>query len=60
MAVLGSPSLVLLREIPCHREMMEEVVRTSRASGNLTHDAHIAALCLERWVPESSPETVTS
>jgi predicted nucleic acid-binding protein len=28
------------------------VVRTGRAKGNLIHDAHIAALCLEHGVSE--------
>ena len=31
---------------------MEEVIRTSGVSGNLVHDAHIAALYLEHGVTE--------
>jgi toxin-antitoxin system PIN domain toxin len=50
--ILGSPSLVLLSETDRHAEVMEEVVRASAATGNLVHDAHIAALCLEHGVSE--------
>jgi len=51
-AVLGSPSLVLLSETSRHPEIMEAVVRGSGVTGNLVHDAHIAALCLEHGVSE--------
>jgi len=51
-AVLGSPSLILLSETPRHAEVMRAVVRESGATGNLIHDAHIAALCLEHGVTE--------
>lgn len=51
-AVLGSPSLVLLSETARHGEVMDAVVRESGATGNLMHDAHIAALCLEHGVTE--------
>lgn len=51
-AILASPSLVLLAETPRHAEVMEEVIRASAASGNLMHDAHIAALCLEHGITE--------
>ena len=51
-AVLASPSLVLLSETPRHAEVMHAVVRESGATGNLLHDAHIAALCLEHGVTE--------
>jgi hypothetical protein len=51
-AVLASPSLVLLAETPRHAEVMQAVVRESGATGNLIHDAHIAALCLEHGVTE--------
>ena len=50
--VLASPSLRLLHETPRHQEVMEEVIRISGVSGNLVHDAHIAALCLEHGVTE--------
>ncbi|MCH7475269.1 MAG: PIN domain-containing protein [Gemmatimonadetes bacterium] len=51
-AVLASPSLVLLSETPRHADVMDAVVRSSGATGNLIHDAHIAALCLEHGVTE--------
>lgn len=51
-AVLASPSLVLLAETPRHAAVMEGVVSQSGATGNLIHDAHIAALCLEHGVSE--------
>ena len=50
--LLESPSLLLLSETNRHREVMERVVRRARATGNLIHDAHIAALCLEHGVGE--------
>jgi toxin-antitoxin system PIN domain toxin len=51
-AVLASPSLVLLSETPRHAEVMDAVVRESGVTGNLVHDAHIAALCIEHGVSE--------
>ena len=51
-ALLASPSLVLLSETPRHGEVMDSVVRHAGASGNLMHDAHIAALCIEHGVTE--------
>ena len=50
--VLASPSLVLLGETPRHAEVMATVVAASGVTGNLIHDAHIAALCLEHGVSE--------
>lgn len=50
--ILDSPSLVLLSESRRHREVMEDVLRGSEVRGNPTHDAHIAALCLEHGVTE--------
>ena len=50
--LLESPSLVLLSETHRHKEVMERVVRAAGAAGNLVHDAHIAALCLEHGVSE--------
>ena len=50
--ILNSPSLRLLQETPRHMQVMEEVMRESKATGNLVHDAHIAALCLEHGVSE--------
>lgn len=51
-AILGSPSLVLLSETPRHAEVLEAVIQESGVSGNLVHDAHIVALCLEHGVSE--------
>ncbi len=47
-----SATLVLLRETDRHLQVMETVMRQSGATGNLVHDAHIAALCLEHGVSE--------
>jgi hypothetical protein len=51
-SVLASPSLVLLSETSHHHAVLEQVVQQSRVSGNLIHDAHIVALCLEHGVSE--------
>jgi toxin-antitoxin system PIN domain toxin len=51
-AILASPSLMLLSETPRHAEVMNAVVRDSGVTGNLIHDAHIAALCLEHGISE--------
>lgn len=50
--VLSSPSLHLLHETARHRRFLHEVIGSSGATGNLIHDAHIAALCLEHGVSE--------
>lgn len=50
--ILDSPSLILLNETERHPDIMAQVVRESEATGNLIHDAHIAALCLEHGVAE--------
>lgn len=51
-AVLDSPSLLLLTETPRHFKVMETILRDSGVTGNLIHDAHIAALCVEHGVTE--------
>jgi uncharacterized protein len=51
-AILASPSLVLLSETSRHAETCIAVMQESGASGNLVHDAHIAALCLEHGVSQ--------
>jgi uncharacterized protein len=51
-ALLASPSLVLLAETARHADVFLETIRQSGAIGNLVHDAHIAALCLEHGVSE--------
>jgi toxin-antitoxin system PIN domain toxin len=50
--ILASPTLVLLSETERHAEVMAAVVRESAVTGNLIHDAHIAALCIEHGVSE--------
>jgi uncharacterized protein len=50
--ILTSPALVLLSETARHSEVLREVVSKSGATGNLVHDAHIAALCIEHGVSE--------
>ena len=49
-SILTSPSLSVLAETGSHLAMLERVVRQSGATGNLIHDAHIVALCLEHGV----------
>lgn len=50
--ILASPSLILLSETDRHAEVMNSVVDASAVTGNLIHDAHIAALCIEHGVSE--------
>jgi predicted nucleic acid-binding protein len=50
--LLASPSLVLLSETARHMEIADRLIKESGVSGNLVHDAHIAALCLEHGVKE--------
>ena len=50
--ILDAPGLHLLSETRRHRALMTELVRETGVSGNLVHDAHIAALCLEHGVRE--------
>ncbi|MFN2442289.1 MAG: TA system VapC family ribonuclease toxin [Thermoanaerobaculia bacterium] len=50
--ILASPTLVLLAETDRHPDILQRVVRDSGVTGNLLHDAHIAALCIEHGVSE--------
>jgi toxin-antitoxin system PIN domain toxin len=50
--VLASPSLVLLTETVRHPSVLDQTIRQAAATGNLIHDAHIAALCLEHGISE--------
>ena len=50
--VLTSPLLILLAETGRHPSVLDRTVRQAGATGNLIHDAHIAALCLEHGVSE--------
>jgi toxin-antitoxin system PIN domain toxin len=47
-----SPSLIMLGDGPGHLRHMTKTLRESAATGNLVHDGHIAALCLEHGVSE--------
>ena len=50
--ILASPTLTILGEGPVHRSHFRRCVLDSRATGNLVHDAHIAALAIEHGVTE--------
>jgi uncharacterized protein len=50
--IVASPSLMLLSETSRHLDVMAGVLKGSGVAGNLVHDAHIAALCLEHGVSE--------
>jgi toxin-antitoxin system PIN domain toxin len=50
--LLQAPTLILLNETTRHIEIMTEILKESGVSGNLIHDAHIAALCIEHGVTE--------
>ena len=47
-----SPSLKMIGDGPGHIRYLLRAVRESGATGNLVHDAHIAALCIEHGVSE--------
>jgi toxin-antitoxin system PIN domain toxin len=51
-SLFKSPSLVLLGEGPAHPSHLGRAIRGGHASGNLVHDAHIAALAIEHGVQE--------
>ena len=51
-AITDSPSLLLLSETERHVELMTSIAKEAGVSGNLIHDAHIAALCIEHGVTE--------
>jgi toxin-antitoxin system PIN domain toxin len=50
--IMASPTLVMLSETPRHSDVMATIVRESGVTGNLIHDAHIAALCIEHGISE--------
>lgn len=52
MLLLNSPSVVVLSETGRHRAILSELLEASPVTGNLLHDAHIAALLLEHGVEE--------
>ena len=49
---LAPPVVRVLSETDRHRSVLESVLEASRVTGNLVHDAHIAALCLEHGVSD--------
>jgi toxin-antitoxin system PIN domain toxin len=51
-ALFASPSLLLLSETDRHAQILDELLARSGATGNLVHDAHIAALCVEHGIRE--------
>jgi toxin-antitoxin system PIN domain toxin len=51
-SLLESPTLHLLGEGVAHRGQLRRCVEGGRATGNLVHDAHIAALLFEHGVAE--------
>jgi toxin-antitoxin system PIN domain toxin len=51
-AIVGSPTLQLLAETERHAAVLDGLLERSPVSGNLIHDAHIAALCLEHGISE--------
>jgi toxin-antitoxin system PIN domain toxin len=51
-ALLDSPSVVALGNGPTHRSHLRIMVLGGSATGNLAHDAHIAALAIEHGVDE--------
>lgn len=50
--ILASQSLILLSETDLHLELFQQIIGAAGATGNLIHDAHIAALCIEHGVTE--------
>ncbi len=50
--LLASPTLPLLPETPQHPRVFLEVLTAAGVTGNLFHDDHSAALCLEHGVDE--------
>ena len=51
-SLLASPSLVMLGEGPGHLAHLRRAIESGRATGNLVHDGHIAALLVEHGVQE--------
>jgi toxin-antitoxin system PIN domain toxin len=48
--VLDSPAAVVLSETDRHADVLERVLQDAPVTGNLVHDAHIAALLIEHGV----------
>jgi uncharacterized protein len=50
--LLDSPSMVMLTEGERHRAVADDLLRDTPVTGNLLHNAHIAALLIEHGVEE--------
>ncbi|HEX5481411.1 MAG TPA: TA system VapC family ribonuclease toxin [Terriglobia bacterium] len=50
--LMDSPSVVVLSEGDRHRAILDDLLASSPVTGNLVHDAHIAALLIEHGVQE--------
>lgn len=50
--LLDCPSLMLIAEGEHHQKVLADLLRTSAPTGNVVHDAHIAALAIEHGVSE--------
>jgi uncharacterized protein len=50
--LLDAPAITMLGEGPSHRAHLRTMVASGRATGNIAHDAHIAALLREHGVRE--------
>ncbi len=51
-ALMDSRSVMLVSEGERHKEILDDLPRTTSLSGNILHDAHIAALLIEHGVDE--------
>jgi uncharacterized protein len=51
-SLLASPSLIMLGAGPTHRAHLRRTIESGHAAGNMVHDAHIAALCIEHGAAE--------
>ena len=52
LLLFQTPSLMLLSETARHPQIMSSLLKDSPVTGNLVHDAHIAALLMEHGVGE--------
>ncbi len=50
--ILRSSTLVLLSETERHADVMKTILHGAGVTGNLLHDAQIAALCVEHGISE--------
>lgn len=50
--ILMSSTLILLSETERHADIVKTLLKDTGVAGNLIHDAHIAALCIEHGISE--------